>query len=54
VKLTENLPVIYEQVASTETYLHKILPIKIQTEIFGNCKQLVSKDKELKLDFLEY
>lgn len=52
--MTENLPVTYEQVAATETYLHKILPIKIQTEIYGNCKQLITKDKELQLDFFEY
>lgn len=29
VKVTEDLPVISEQVAATEQYLHKILPIKI-------------------------
>ena len=39
---------------SSEHYLHKVLPIKIQAEIFANCKPLVTKDKELRLDFLEH
>ena len=53
-KVTEDLPVLSQQVVATEQYLQKILPIKIQTAIYGNCKHLVTKDKELKLDLLEY
>ena len=30
-KATEDLPVLFKQTEATEKYLHKVLPIKIET-----------------------
>lgn len=49
------MPIITKQVKETERFLHKILPIRIQHEIYNNCRILTDRgDKELRLDYLDY
>lgn len=49
---TEDVPTLLRQCAQTEKYLHRILPLKIETQIF-NSVQTVTPDDKVK-DFMNY
>ena len=52
-KATEDLPVLYKQTEATERYLHKILPIKTETQIYNSVLK-VTTDQKIKKGLMEY
>jgi hypothetical protein len=52
-KATEDLPVLLKQAEATEKYLHKVLPIKIETQIYNSHIKVIN-DNKLKKTLNEY
>ena len=54
-KITEDVPMMAKVQKDTEEYLHRILPIKTQIEIYKSTAQAVPKtEAERRLDFLQF
>ena len=52
-KATEDLPVLHKQAEATERYLHKILPIKTETQIYNSVMK-VTTDQKIKKGLMDY